>query len=162
MSSLQNVYKKYFEKVYRTTFYILKNEEIAKDATQETFVKVFKNLHKLKKPSKIESWITTVATRTAIDIYRKNNRRKDVEFIESRYPSETEETNSSKEELDSYLNNILPEQKQILVMKYMEEMSEKEIAKRLKLKLGTVKSRLFRAKKKLLEEFQSKEGFENG
>ena len=78
----KEIYEDYFEKVYKTTYYILKNEELAKDATHDTFIKVFKNLRKLKQQAKISAWITTIATRTAIDIYNKNKNQLPYELKE--------------------------------------------------------------------------------
>ena len=66
MLNEREIYEIFFEKVFKTTFYILKNEELAKDATHDTFIKVFKNLGKINKPSSLNAWITTIATRTAI------------------------------------------------------------------------------------------------
>lgn len=156
----KEIYEGYFEKVYKTAYYILKNEELAKDATHDTFIKVFKNFGKINRQSKINTWITTIATRTAIDIYNKNKRQITYEFQEENYVSNADEFNYMKDELESYLDNIPPEQKQILILKYVEDLTEKEIAKRLFIKLGTVKSRIFRAKQKLYEQYQL--GGENG
>ncbi|WP_010650345.1 RNA polymerase sigma factor [Oceanobacillus massiliensis] len=153
-SKEKEIYEDYFDKVYKTAYYILKNEELAKDAAHETFIKVFKNLGEIKQPSKISAWITTIATRTAIDIYNKNKMHLAYEFNEVKHVSVSDGFNFNKDELDHYLDNISPEQKQVLVLKYLEDLTEKEIAHHLSIKLGTVKSRIFRAKQKLLEQYQ--------
>jgi RNA polymerase sigma-70 factor, ECF subfamily len=149
----KEIYEHYFEKVYKTAYYILKNEEQAKDATHDTFIKVFKNLGKINQQSKINAWITTIATRTAIDIYNKNKKQIVYELKEE-YVSTTDQFNDKKDELENYLNVIPPEQKQVLVLKYIEDLTEKEIANQLSIKLGTVKSRIYRAKEKLYELYQ--------
>ncbi|ASK64102.1 RNA polymerase subunit sigma [Virgibacillus phasianinus] len=150
----KEIYEGYFEKVYKTAYYILRSQELAKDATHDTFIKAFKNLGKIKQQSKISAWITTIATRTAIDIYNKNKKQKTYEFKEENHVSNSDEFDYTKDELESYLDNIPPEHKQILILKYMEGLTEKEIAKRLSIKLGTVKSKIFRAKQKLYEQYQ--------
>ncbi|MFB4167907.1 RNA polymerase sigma factor [Virgibacillus sp. JSM 102003] len=150
----KEIYEGYFEKVYKTTFYILKNEELAKDATHDTFIKAFKNFNKINQQSKINAWITTIATRTAIDIYNKNKKQLTYEFKEEIYASNSDEFNYTKDELENHLDNIPPDQKQVLILKYVEDLTEKEIAKRLSIKLGTVKSKIFRAKQKLYEQYQ--------
>lgn len=159
--SEQEVYQQYFERVYKTVFYILKNEEMAKDATQETFIKAFKKLYQIRDCSKLEAWITTIATRTAIDIYNKNKKTKTIEYIDDEYGVFINNQGIEKVDLETYLNQLNPEHQQILVLKYLEDLSEKEIAKFLKVKLGTVKSRLSRAKKRLLDQYQSR-GVSNG
>ncbi|GGA63656.1 RNA polymerase sigma factor [Ornithinibacillus halotolerans] len=149
----RDIYENYFEKVYKTTFYILKNEELAKDATHDTFIKVFKNLGKMKDQTKINAWITTIASRTAIDIYNKNKKLITYELKEE-HAHISDEFNYTKDELESYLKSIPPEQKQVLILKYIEDLPEKEIAKQLSIKLGTVKSRIHRAKQKLFDLYQ--------
>ncbi|MGJ9459883.1 RNA polymerase sigma factor [Oceanobacillus sp. CF4.6] len=155
-SNEKEIYESYFEKVYKTAYYILRNEELAKDATHDTFIKVFKNWGDINQQSKINAWITTIATRTAIDIYNKNKMQLAFEFIEE-YVSITDEFNDKKDELEKYLNHIPPppEHKQVLVLRYIEDLTEKEIANQLSIKLGTVKSRIFRAKQKLYEQYHS-------
>jgi RNA polymerase sigma-70 factor, ECF subfamily len=152
---VRDLYERYFDQVYKTTFYIVRDLELAKDATQETFIKVFKNEKQLQDPTKVESWIITIATRTAIDFYNKRRKLEQVvDLNEENFSSEKEMKNEDVLDLDQYLNDINPEQKQILVLKYIENLSEKEIASRLKIKVGTVKSRLSRARKKILEKHQ--------
>lgn len=151
----REIYEIFFEKVFKTTFYILKNEELAKDATHDTFIKVFKNLGKINKPSSLNAWITTIATRTAIDIYNKNKRQSAYMFEEENYVLNSDDSNYQKDELENYLANLPPEHKQVLILKYMDDLTEKEIAKLLSIKLGTVKSRIFRAKQKIFEQYQT-------
>lgn len=149
----KEIYESHFEKVYKTAYFILKNEELAKDATHDTFIKAFKHLNKINQHARINTWITTIATRTAIDIYNKNKKQIAYKFKEENYLSKSDEFNVEIDELENYLDNIPPEQKQILILKYMEELTEKEIANLLSIKLGTVKSRIFRAKQKLYEQY---------
>lgn len=152
----QDIYEQYFEKIYKTIFYIVRDRELAKDATQETFIKAFKSIKSLKNPTKIESWIISIATRTAIDFYNKRKKRNQiVQSYKEKMTLTPEMENQDFGDFDQYLNDITPEQKQVLALKYFDNLSEKEIASRLKIKLGTVKSRLSRAKKKLLEKYQS-------
>ncbi|PAE13204.1 RNA polymerase subunit sigma [Niallia circulans] len=151
----KEIYEYFFEKVYKATFYILKNEELAKDATHDTFIKVFKNLGKINDHSKLSAWITTIATRTAIDIYNKNNRQSTRMFEEENYISTTNEFNDERDEIEYYLADLRPKYKQILILKYLDGLSEKEIANLLSLKLGTVKSRIYRAKQKIYRQYHS-------
>nr|WP_222618942.1 RNA polymerase sigma factor [Ornithinibacillus hominis] len=153
------IYEVYFEKVYKTAFYILKNEELAKDATHDTFIKVFKNWGKMKQQSKLNAWITTIATRTAIDIYNKNKKQLAYKLKEE-HIAISDEFNYKKDELENYLDAIPPDQKQVLILKYIEDLTEKEIASLLSIKLGTVKSRIYRAKQKLYDQYQL--GGDNG
>ena len=69
-------------------------------------------------------------------------------------PLQTNSIKYRKVELENYLDAIPPDQKQVLVLKYIEDLTEKEIANQLSIKLGTVKSRIYRGKQKLYEQYQ--------
>lgn len=113
----------------------------------------------MKQQSKLNAWITTIATRTAIDIYNKNKKQLAYELKEE-HIAISNEFNYKKDELEKYLDAIPPDQKQVLVLKYIEDLTEKEIASLLSIKLGTVKSRIYRAKQKLYDQYQL--GGDNG
>lgn len=147
-------YNTYFENVYKTCFFILKDENLAKDSTQETFFKAFKNIHKLEDASKEKAWITTIASRTSIDIYNKHKKRNEILDDDKIIYQQTDTSNGTNDALDNMalskaLDHLKPEQKEIMILKYIEEHSEKDIAALLGIELGTVKSRLHRAKNKL-------------
>lgn len=155
------IYVHYFNKVYKTTYYILKNEELAKDATHDTFIKAFKNLKNLQDTSKVEAWITTIATRTAIDIYNKNKKKITYELKEEIIPAVVG-IDDKHIEIEDYLEFLSPEHRQILVLKYIEDLTEIEIAELLSVKLGTVKSRIYRAKQKAYKQYQLGGGYADG
>lgn len=151
--SERELYEQNFENVYKTAYFILKDKELAEDATQETFVKAFKNLHNLQDITKIGAWLKVIASRTAIDIYNKKKKRNETiseDFLMYKEHSYEEKEEESVQEIEEKLEILKPEFKEILILKYIEGLKENEIADLLKIKLGTVKSRISRAKEALI------------
>ncbi|WP_062198039.1 RNA polymerase sigma factor [Massilibacterium senegalense] len=158
--TVQELFEKYSHRVYKTAFYIVKDPYLAQDVVQETFIKVYKNLDKVKDKDKISSWLTTVTTTTAIDEGRKrkrwNERTTDDVLIDNNEPKKQSmsvvekkvEESDTQEMIYHCLFKLDPKFKEVLMLKYISELKDKEIAEALEINLGTVKSRLYRAKLK--------------
>lgn len=69
--SIEELYDEFLNDVYHFSLYFTNNKQEAEDITQETFIKVMKNLHQLKDESKKKTWILSIAKNTAIDLVRK-------------------------------------------------------------------------------------------
>ena len=63
------------DRVYRITYRILLDETLARDASQEVWIKVFQNLQRYDPRQPLPAWLTTISARTAIDFYRKQMRQ---------------------------------------------------------------------------------------
>ncbi|HSH24338.1 MAG TPA: RNA polymerase sigma factor [Massilibacterium sp.] len=158
---VKDLFEKYYHKVYKTAFFIVKDSYLAQDVVQETFIKVYKNLDKIEDKKKIGAWLTTVATTTAIDEGRKrkrwNERTTNDVLIDNNEEKKQKlsvvekqvEQLSEREMIEYCLLELDPKFKEVLVLKYISEYKDKEIAEELGINLGTVKSRLHRAKYKL-------------
>ena len=152
---LEQLYHNHFAKTYRSTYMVTGNVQMAEDATQEAFLKAFTNLHTLKDISRFSSWISVIATNCAIDILRRNKRiiltDKENEYLDSNpenSPQESWEQQETNREVRETLLLMEPEDREILVLKYFNELSIQEIAELVSLPSGTIKSRLFRAREK--------------
>jgi len=171
------LFEQYYERVYKTILMITRDDEISKDMTQETFLKVFTNINQLREPGKFEAWLSVIATNQAKRGLSKKIRDKardlpvnDVENLVSigkpvwqksflpEQALEQKEVNQKVIEAIDQLNEI---HKEIIILKYYWGLSEKEIAENLNIKEGTVKSRLHRARTQIrimLEEYFSETG----
>jgi len=152
---LEQLYHNHFAKTYRSAYMVTGNVQMAEDATQEAFLKAFSNLHTLKEISKFSSWISVIATNCAIDILRKNKKivftDQEKEYLDSNpenSPQESWEQQETYREVREALLLMEPEDREILVLKYFNELSIQEIAGLVSLPSGTIKSRLFRAREK--------------
>lgn len=132
------------------------SEEEAQDILQDAFIKIWKNLHAIDSRMKISSWIFRVIHNEAISWIRKRNafgRGAQVSW-EEKY-EEVEAPLFGEEEVEGYkeqkvmdiLNQLPFAHREILVLRFLEELSYEEISDVLKIPEGTVATRINRAKK---------------
>jgi len=153
------IYDLFYDRVYRDAYFVTRDQHLAQDVVQDTFIKGFRDLNNLKDKSKIGAWLSTIATRTAIDLIRKqkiwNGIPTEDVYLEIDKDNHTNSVEKEVEiklmlqEVGEVLSELRIEYREILLLKYIHELKEKEIAELLHLKEGTVKSRIFRARKEL-------------
>lgn len=154
---LKILYDTYKEKVYRIAYYILGNEHDAKDVVQDTFITVYNKIDQLKDYEKISSWICVIASNLAKSKYNKKKKETLVEndrvisLIDPtscfNIPEELLLQKEFKEYLLKQMNELQHHYRELLVLYYYGGLSYEEISQVLNENIGTVKSRLFRAKK---------------
>lgn len=164
--NLSIVYEQYHRYIFHLCLKLTRNQNEAEDLAQEVWVKIVRYEKQLHEVDRIKAWITTVTMNTFRDRYRKNVRR-------TKYMVNQPE-NLDVPILDLIANNELSTEEQIervaitkIVQEKMEQLdsiyqktlwyfyvdqySLAEISALMKVSIGTVKSRLFRAKKRLKE-----------
>lgn len=156
------LYDTYYDSIYRSTYLIAQDESIAKDATQEAFVVAFVTMHKLRSTSKFRGWVAAIASK-AIDMIRKSARSIPIDNIEEliaeespNNPAEIVVTKEAEHELLQALKRIDMKYREVIVLKYYYDITDGEIGKYLHIPVGTVKSRLYRAKELLRKLLKSK------
>jgi RNA polymerase sigma-70 factor (ECF subfamily) len=156
---------RYERKIYSICIYFLKNREDAEDAAQEIILKLYKKLGSFRKESAFSTWMNYVASNTCRDYLRKRKRnqvlyldediRTDESSISRELPSEedTPEERMEKKELGILMQEALfklkDDHKEILLMREYQELSYEEISEILEISVGTVKSRIYRARQDL-------------
>ncbi|MFD2628007.1 RNA polymerase sigma factor [Oceanobacillus kapialis] len=158
-SEYQVIYNMFYNRIYRRAFYIIQDNFLAQDATQDTFLTGFVNLESVKNKDRMGEWLTTIVTRKAIDIIRKQRAWNGVptknEYLEIATDTtimtieNIVENKLLSEELMNQLSGLRDNHREILILKYIHGLKDKEISKQLRIKEGTVKSKIFRAKKAL-------------
>lgn len=151
--SYAQIMEEYYDPILRHVTSIIKHEEDSKDLTNEIFAKVYLNLHLFKPNYKFNSWLYKIATNSAIDFLRKKKIRQDIQMQtngDTQVVDESEDVDIHKMEnyatLEDALNKLRADYRTILKLRYYEELSYEEIAKRLQCPIGTVKATLHRAK----------------
>lgn len=150
------LYKRYSGKVYAKCISLLKNEARAEDAVQEIFMKVLLNLSKFSGRSKFSTWLYSISYNFCIDTIRKQKKQPSTraEDIDNREDVADEDINdkfileTNIKRLKVILNEIPLKDKSILLMKYQDEMSIKEISEVLHKSESAVKMKIKRAKQK--------------
>lgn len=154
---IEQLIKQHLKSVYNFVYRIAGNRSEAEDITQEVFIKVWRNLGKFKPEQNLKPWIFAIARNTTLDSLRK---RKNISF--SRLDSDDqsfEETLSDMEdlpdeifmrkelakELEEALSKIRPDFKEIILLRYMEDLNFEEISEIVGKPLNTVKSHHRRA-----------------
>ncbi|MFI3277303.1 MAG: RNA polymerase sigma factor [Rikenellaceae bacterium] len=133
------------------------------DLLQETFIKVYINLHRYNPRFTFGQWIYTIARNTLIDHYR---RRQDELPIDERITSsETSNPNpeqcvinsQKRTQIEQAIAHLNSTQQQLFRMRFMEEYSYEEIAEKLSMPLGTVKTNIHRARARMCQLIGEKE-----
>ncbi len=142
------LYKAYHQKVYRFCLRILGDEAAAKDAFQETFIKVYENKSSFRGEN-FGAWLFTIARRTCLNLLRS---RKEHEEFDEVFHGATP-THQTDYGMKSYIEKsiqMLPVAlREALVLREYEEMSYQEIAGILGIDLSLAKVRVFRARERL-------------
>jgi len=157
LTHFKGLFEAHNSKVYRVAFYIIKNEQDAKDIVQEAFTIAFNKLHTLKDQNKFEHWICKIACNLAKEKYKKNKREvltedyeKVVSYIEAKKEIFCQEDEIEKKELKDYMlkqiNSLKTHYREVILLYYYLDMSYEEISAFLNVNIGTIKSRLARAK----------------
>lgn len=145
-------------KLYKTAISILKNEEDANDAIQDTLYSAYKNIETLKNKQYFTTWIIRILINKSYDIIRKN---KKIIHIDDQAIENTQgyyDTYKVESSLESTLNKLDDDLREITVLYYYDELSISEISNVLLIPEGTVKSRLSRARNKIYDLIKKEEG----
>lgn len=149
------LYNRYSAKVYSKCISMLKDETLAQDATQEIFMKIFLNLAKFSEKSKFSTWIYSITYNYCIDFIRRKKKEKNLFSDEMEKAPDIIDEVPDKEllemevhKLKAVLSDIPSGDRAVLLMKYQDEMSIKEIAGILDKSESAVKMKIKRAKAK--------------
>jgi RNA polymerase sigma factor (sigma-70 family) len=155
--SVRVVYQRYGRLVYAVAFKLLGERGLAEEATQQTFLSAWRAAASFDVSRELGPWLTTIARRTAIDIHRREVRRPIGVGLEQVDPSAPElvtrpvgiETAYEIWEVRRALDELPDDERQLVRLAHFEGLTHTEIAARLHVPVGTVKSRTFRAHRRL-------------
>lgn len=149
------LYERYANKVFAKCISLLKDRALAEDAAQEIFMKILLNISKFKGNSKFSTWLYSITYNFCIDYIRKQKKRR-VVADETSIADEMIEEVSDKElleikidRLEVVLERAETKDRAILMMKYMDNMSIRDMAATLDRSESAVKMSILRAKHRL-------------
>lgn len=136
--------------IYRMAFIYVKNENDALDVVQETAYRSFKTIKGLKETKYFKTWLIKITINCSLDLLRK--RKKFIPFkpeMEENLFAEENEDLDLEITLRDLMENLTPEEKSVILLRFYQSFTFKEISEVLHIPLGTAKTVLYRALKKL-------------
>ena len=147
----------YQTQVYRLALRMC-GEAAADDVTQEAFLAAWRALPEFRGTCRFSTWLYRLTTNAAIDCLRREKRHRDADDLDGvelpdggDTPQEAAERIETQTAVRSALSALSDEHRQVLLLRYMQELDYAEIAAALEISEGTVKSRISRAKMRLRE-----------
>ncbi len=151
------LYERYADKVYRKCLSFVKDQARAEDFTHDIFLKLIVRIGTFKETSKFSTWLFSITYNYCMDQLRLNKKMAEDELTETMDVAEESEDIEGIEmdakRLRQVLESISPEERTILLMKYQDDFSIKDIADTFGLTESAVKMRLKRTKEKLKKRY---------
>lgn len=148
------LYNRFKAPVYVFCLKLLLDEELARDALQETFLRVYENRDRLLKTAAFRSWLFTIARNQCYNVIRRDRRTvalhdaDDVANAAST-PANVLERSEQVNLVNHYLAKLKVEYREVLILREYQNLSYEEIAAVTRTTVSSVKSRLFKARRKL-------------
>jgi len=153
--AVRAVYQAYGRLVYSVAFKVLGDASLAEDATQQAFLQAWRAAPSYDPARALGPWLATIARRAAIDVYRHTRRHEAHAGLESAEAALVSHPPSLDElyeiwEVRRAVDSLPGEDQEVIRLQHFAGMSHAEIAERLQIPVGTVKSRTFRAHRRLV------------
>jgi len=171
-TAFDQIYESYAAKILNLAYRMTRNEEVARDLTQDIFVKVYQNLDRFEERSNIYTWIYRIAVNHIYNHLKKERRHQWVDLLDKsvrdalsdddataavtpagREPSAEAAVEDAEraEAVWRAIGELPPKYKVPIVLYHYQEMSYKEIAETMGLSISAVESRIFRGRHKLIK-----------
>ncbi|MEQ8189102.1 MAG: sigma-70 family RNA polymerase sigma factor [Candidatus Eremiobacterota bacterium] len=142
------LFQRHYIMIFNLSIRMLGNYEEAEDVTQDVFIKAYKHLNNFKGQSSFKTWIYKIGSTTCIDVIRK---KKSLWNYLSKITEIKEHESEDKEWVQDVLNSLPERQRLLLIMKYIQDFSSKEIAEILNSTEGSIKVQICRARENFKE-----------
>lgn len=168
ISAFRRIMESHQEKIFYLTYDMTGNRQDAEDLSQEVFLKAYHALKKFRGDAKLSSWLYRIAVNTCIDKKRKKkempayiseNQNDDgsdfFQYSDNSTASDPEyqtESGLMQKNIQKALHKLSPRERSVFVLRHYNDLQFNEISNILNLSIGTVKSLIFRAIKKLQNE----------
>ena len=162
LSAYDEIVNRYKDQLFNFAYRFLSNSYEAQDVVQETFVRLYTKKHAYQRIAKFSTWLYTITGNLAKTELRKRKRRNITPIsqmghedqlyeIEDLYANPEKDVDSNLKEalLQGAINQLPPRFKQVVILVDIQELSYEDVADIMHVPLGTIKSRLNRARRKL-------------
>jgi len=170
-AAYKKLMKKYHDAIFNFIFRMVRDREQVEDLTQEAFIKAFSSLASFNEEYAFSTWLYKIATNNSIDYIRKKKLQlysidKPVESGDSEFVFELPDDSFEADKdlisdqrarlLNTAIDHLPEKYRKVIRLRHTEERSYEEIAKILKLPIGTVKAHIFRARELLYKQLRNK------
>jgi len=155
-SAIRDLYREYGRMVFAIAVRILRDRALAEDATQQTFLQVWRAAGSFDPDRDLAPWIHTIGRRVAIDLLRRENRRR-ADALDNVPGGSAALRRDGVDIIDTWtcwqvrdaIDHLPADEALVVRLQHLDGLTQVEIAERLAIPLGTVKSRSFRAHRRL-------------
>ena len=154
--AVRAVYREYGRLVYAVAHKVLGDKTLAEDATQQAFVQAWKAASTFDPSRDLGPWLATIARRAAIDVHRRESRRtaQPLDDVAAGHPAIVTLPPSAEQAYDVWevrraIDELPADEREVVRLQHLDGLTHAEVAERLDVPVGTVKSRSFRAHKRL-------------
>jgi RNA polymerase sigma-70 factor (ECF subfamily) len=152
--AIREVYQAYGRLVYAVAYKVLCDSSLAEDATQQTFLQAWRAAASYDPTRELGPWLATIARRAAISLYRRDRRHEDINNVDPSDPRLATLPPSVEQLYDVWevrraLQSLSSQERELIQLQHYRELSHSEIAEHLSIPIGTVKSRTYRAHRRL-------------
>lgn len=168
LSAYEQIVKRYKDQLLNFVYRFLGNQEEAEDVVQETFLRLYRNRHAYTRVAKFSTWIYTIAGNLARTELRRRKRRrlfslvdmgvedKEYELSDDIFNPEKHVDSVLQEELiQREISKLSPKFREVIILRDVMELSYEDISKIIRVPIGTVKSRVNRARLRLQHRLKS-------
>jgi len=170
-SAYNDIISRYWDRIFARVFNLLKNQQDAEEVTQDAFIRAYRGLKNFRGEASLSTWLYQIATNLAHNRYWYWFRRKrdqsvsfdkqltdegdltlqDVIPCERENPSEATVTQEFVDRVSESMNGLSKKHREVLTLRNVKNLSYEEISRKLNISVGTVKSRIARARGNLRE-----------
>ncbi|MBA9025686.1 RNA polymerase sigma factor [Peribacillus huizhouensis] len=157
-AAFKKLYDIHFNQGMRTAIAITRDREVAKDALQETFIRVYRNLSSYDESQPFEPWFYRILINECNRLLKKEAKIKQLVQAQK---TEVNSSNSPKEEYDDLyeaIQSLKDMYRHPLILKYLKGFTERDIATCLEINVNTIKTRLLKGREKLRKLLNEKRG----
>ena len=156
-----NIYKLYYKDMYNTSLRIVNNTMEAEDIMQDSFLQAFQRIHSYTGQGSFGSWLKRIVINKSLDTLRKKKEivsidEKDVEFPDTIEENREEEIQLQVTEVKEAINELPEEYRLIITLYLLEQYSHEEISEMLHISNNLSRTRLVRAKQKVMKILKEK------
>jgi RNA polymerase sigma-70 factor, ECF subfamily len=162
--ALEQLIKKTEKACFHLAFSILRDRDLSKDALQDAYFVVFRRIGQLREPAAFKGWLFRIVTSSCHDILRKRGKEIETDMSEREdllgpgsSPSDPSKQIPNRELLRSTFDNLPDQDRQALALREIANLSYEEMARVLSIPIGTVRSRLAKARKRFIKSYRKEQ-----